>query len=217
VPEPRTLLLLRHGRTAWNAQVRAQGHADVSLDDLGRVQAAAAAPTLAARRPRLLWSSDLARARETAAYVAAATGLVVHHDARLREYDLGERTGLTMAEYAATFPDEHAAFRAGRYEVVPGGESTDQVVARVTEAVCEALAALEPGECAVVVGHGAALKVSVLGLLGWPQDAAGGLQALDNAGWAEVTDSGVDGRLRLTAWNRTAGGVPDFATREGVG
>ena len=54
-------------------------------------------------------------------------------DARLREFDVGpNRTGLTTDEYAAAFPDEYAAFRAGRYDVVPGGESTPQVVHRVT-------------------------------------------------------------------------------------
>ena len=49
------------------------------------------------------------------------------------------------------------------------------------------------------------LKVSVLELLGWSEGAAAGLQALDNCGWAVLQDSGVDGRLRLAAWNRIAG------------
>ena len=51
-PEPRRLVLLRHGRTAWNLEGRAQGHTDVTLDDTGRAQAAAAAPYLAAWRRR---------------------------------------------------------------------------------------------------------------------------------------------------------------------
>ena len=74
------------------------------LDEVGRAQAAAVAPELAALRPVALWTSDLARARETAAYVEAATGLTAVVDARLREYDLGERTGMTMPEYAASPP-----------------------------------------------------------------------------------------------------------------
>jgi broad specificity phosphatase PhoE len=217
VAEPRRLVLLRHGRTAWNAERRAQGHADVGLDDLGRSQAAAVAPSLAALRPVLLWSSDLARARQTGEAVAAAAGLELRLDARLREYHLGERTGLTMAEYAAAHPAEHAAFRSGRYDVVPGGEDTPAVVARVTAAVTDALAVLLPGECGVLVGHGAALKVSLVALLGWPAEAASTVRALDNCGWVELHDSGPDGALRLAAYNRVVAGRPDFATHEGVG
>ena len=58
-----------------------------------RAQAAAVAPYVAALRPPCVWSSDLARARETAAYVARPTGPRAGYDARLREYYLGERTG----------------------------------------------------------------------------------------------------------------------------
>ena len=202
----RRLVLLRHGQTAWNAERRGQGHADVELDDTGHEQARSVAPYVAAMRPVLLWSSDLARARQTAEYAAKETDLELRVDDRLREYDLGERTGLTMVEYAAAHPDEYRDFRAGRYDVVPGGETTPQVVARVTACMRDAVAALEPGECGVLVGHGGALKVSVLALLGWPAGAAATLQALDNCGWAELRDSGVDGRLRLAAYNRTAEG-----------
>ena len=111
LPGSRRLVLLRHGQTAWNAERRAQGHADVELDDTGRAQAAAVAPYVAAMRPRYVWSSDLARARETGACVAAEAGLELRLDDRLREYHLGERTGLTMAEYAAAHPDEYRAYR----------------------------------------------------------------------------------------------------------
>ena len=65
----RRLVLVRHGQTAWNAEGRAQGHADVGLDDTGRDQAGAMAPVVAETAPDLLLSSDLARARETAAYL----------------------------------------------------------------------------------------------------------------------------------------------------
>ena len=90
-PSGRRLVLVRHGRTAWNLEDRAQGHADVPLDATGRAQAAAGAVRRgdAARLGR----SDLARARETAAYVAEATGLSRVDDARLREFDVGSAPG----------------------------------------------------------------------------------------------------------------------------
>ncbi|MDX6318700.1 MAG: glucosyl-3-phosphoglycerate phosphatase, partial [Nocardioidaceae bacterium] len=69
---PTRLVLLRHGRTSWNKIGRAQGHADISLDAVGVRQARTAAKRLARYEPSVIWSSDLARARETAEYVAAA-------------------------------------------------------------------------------------------------------------------------------------------------
>jgi broad specificity phosphatase PhoE len=209
----RRLLLLRHGRTAWNHERRAQGHSDVTLDEVGHTQAAAAAPTIAALRPAALWSSDLARARETAAYVAEACGLAAIHDPRLREYALGERTGWTMEEYAAAHPEEYDEFRRGRYDVVPGSEKTPTVLARMTAALDEAWAALAPGQLGVVVSHGAALKATLIELLGWPDALAPSLRPMDNCGWAILEDGAPGDRLRLVAYNRVA----DFASREGVG
>ena len=68
------LVLLRHGRTAWNAERRFQGQADPPLDDVGRVQAYEVAGLIAALAPDLLVSSDAERAMQTATRVAAATG-----------------------------------------------------------------------------------------------------------------------------------------------
>jgi glucosyl-3-phosphoglycerate phosphatase len=128
----RRLVLLRHGQTAWNATGTAQGHADVPLDETGHAQAAAVAPALARLAPARLWTSDLQRATQTAAYVGTASGLEPVVDPRLREYDVGERTGLTTAEFARKFPVEHAAWRAGEDSPrVRGAESTDEVRARV--------------------------------------------------------------------------------------
>ena len=214
-------MLLRHGRTAWNHELRAQGQSDVPLDDVGHAQAAAVADELARLEPVALWTSDLTRARETAAYVEKATGLVAVVDARLREYDLGPRTGRTLAEYVAAHPEHATDIRLGRYDAIPGTEATAAVTARVCAAAREAFDALGPGECAVVVSHGAALKVALLALLGWPVEVAGSVRGLDNCGWIVLDDSGEptgqpgseNGGLRLMAYNRTT----DFATHEGVG
>jgi broad specificity phosphatase PhoE len=111
----RRLLLLRHGRTAWNAVGRAQGHADVPLDSTGLDGARAAAAHLATSRDlAALWSSDLLRARQTAACVAEATGLPVKHDERLREFHVGRREGLTLEEFADQHPDAHAEWLRAR-------------------------------------------------------------------------------------------------------
>jgi len=205
----RRLVLLRHGRTAWNATGRAQGHADVELDALGHAQAAAVAPWVADLGPTALWSSDLARARQTAAYVAKESGLEPVLDPRMREFDVGERTGMTMAEFAARFPDEHTAWLRDRRADLPGAEDTSEVLARSLPAYAEVTGSLGPGETAVVVTHGAALKVSVLALLGWPQEQAAGLHVLDNCAVAVIDQQLPDGPWRLVAWNQRPDFVPD--------
>lgn len=186
-PGTRRLVLWRHGRTDWNAVGRAQGHADVSLDDVGRSQAASAAPHLASYRPSLLWSSDLARARETAETLAALLpGLGLRLDPRLREYAIGVRTGLTFAEFAERFPREYAEFAAGDGGLVAGAESTASVRERVAAAISDAADALEPGETGVLVGHGASLRTGLLAFLGVPEEHGEIISGMSNCAWAVV-------------------------------
>jgi broad specificity phosphatase PhoE len=211
--EVRRLVVLRHGRTAWNAEGRAQGHSDVELDASGHAEAAAAAPWVARLSPVALWSSDLARARQTAAYVAKESGLDPVYDARLREFSLGERTGLTNEEFASRFPAQAEALRAGRWDPVPGMETSEELAARVSSALVQLAESIEPGETAAVVAHGGAIKVGVSALLGWSAETAQALRHPVNCGWAllehEVLDSGA--RWRLAAWNLSAPD-PDFTS-----
>ena len=200
---PRRLVLLRHGRTAWNHALRVQGQTDVELDDTGHAEAAAAAMAMADLRPTLLWSSDLTRARQTAAYVAKEAGLEATFDERLREFALGERQGLTHEEYAVVAPEEFAEFRRGDFDVVPDGEPTSAVRERMLAVTEELLDTLGPGEVGVAVSHGAAIRVAVAALLGWPDDAVHSLHGLANCGWVELGRRDGE-RPRLTAYNRVA-------------
>ena len=200
----RRLVLLRHGRTAWNHALRVQGQSDVELDDTGHGQAVRAATALAALQPSVLWSSDLARARQTAAYVAKETGLEPVYDERLREFALGDREGLTHPEYAAAAPEEYAEFRRGDFDVVTGGEKTAQVRQRMTRVALEIATGVAPGEVALAVSHGAAIRVAVAGLLGWPESSLQTLRGLDNCGWVVLDLVGGD-RFRMVAYNRVWG------------
>lgn len=204
--EARRLILLRHGQTAWNAARRVQGQLDTELDETGHRQAAAVASVLAARSPTAVWSSDSVRARETVAYVADAAGLVATYDERLREYHLAGRQGLTHEEYAATAPEEFAAFLLGDFDVVPGGETAAEVSARVAAAVTDLLATIAPGELAIAVSHGAAIRDVVPVLLGWPVTERAALHGLDNCGWVELDQAEPGGPLRMQAYNRTVVG-----------
>jgi probable phosphoglycerate mutase len=197
------LVLLRHGRTDWNAARRIQGHADSQLDELGRAQAATVAPVLAALSPSVLWSSDSDRARSTAAYVASASGLTPVFDARLREYSLGPREGLFHHEFEADAPEEYAEFTRANWDAVTGAEKRAEVAARMTSALTEVAAALSDDGAAVVVSHGAAIRTAVAALLGWPSVEALTLHGMDNCGWAVLRRRTPDAPWRLHAYNRT--------------
>lgn len=206
------LVLVRHGRTAWNLEGRAQGHTDVSLDDVGHAQAALVAPVLAEMKPTVLWSSDLARARETAVQVAAAAGLQVQFDARLREFDVGQRAGLNVAEFAERYPESYASWKAGHITgLVPGAETPRQVLDRMVPALVEIWEAIVPGETTVVVSHGAALRVCLVELLGWPADFGQSFKPLENCGWVVLEPNPAGGGIRLAAYNETANPVRQTA------
>ncbi len=70
----RRVVVLRHGRTEWNAERRFQGQADPPLDEVGRAQAYEVASLIAAMRPAVIVSSDLQRAAQTAAPLAQVCG-----------------------------------------------------------------------------------------------------------------------------------------------
>ncbi|WP_298804640.1 histidine phosphatase family protein [uncultured Pseudokineococcus sp.] len=183
---PAQVVLWRHGRTAWNADGRWQGHTDVPLDERGSEQVAAAAAVLAARGPVRVVSSDLSRASATAGALALAADLPVALDPRLREVFGGDWQGLRRAEIAAGWPELHAAWLAGDDVPPGGGERRTEAGARVLAAVEEHAAPLGDGEVLVVVGHGGALGAALLQLLGLPAAAAPVLTGLRNARWSTL-------------------------------
>ena len=106
---PRTirLALVRHGQSTWNALGRWQGQADPPLSPLGEEQAAEAAERLEATGVAVtgVVTSDLVRARRTGEIVAAALGLgPVDVRPDLREYDVGDWSGLTKPEIEKKWP-----------------------------------------------------------------------------------------------------------------
>ena len=197
------LVLWRHGRTAWNAERRFQGHSDVPLDETGHAQAREAAPYLAAMRPAAIFSSDLARAMETAEYLARLTGLPVQADKDLRERGGGAWEGLTDAEIRAGYPEAYATF------IPPDGEPTDSVAERAAGAfrrIADGLQGSGPGALAVLVSHGAAISFGVSRLLGLPERARV-LGPLGNCSWSVLGRRG--GNWRLLEHN--IGRLPDLA------
>lgn len=152
-----TLILIRHGETAWNAEQRMQGHTDIPLNDRGTAQAEALATRFARETIHAIYSSDLMRAFETARRISEVTGCPVVRDPRLRERHLGVLQGVLRHAALDTVGEVYARYRSSDPDyVIPAGESTRQFAARVLACVDD-LSQRHPGETVVVVAHGGVL------------------------------------------------------------
>jgi alpha-ribazole phosphatase len=151
-----TLLLVRHGETDWNREGRWQGHSDTHLNELGREQAARVAAELDG--VDVIYSSDLARATETADVVARRLGLEVRVDERLRERSFGAWEGKTAPEIEAEFRDAHSRWLAGEGPGADDAEPFPDFGARVGSFLQDVLAR-HPDETVLVVAHGGSIRV----------------------------------------------------------
>jgi probable phosphoglycerate mutase len=158
--KPATLLLIRHGETAWNAETRIQGQLDVPLSRTGFWQAGRLAERLADEPIDAIVASDFSRAWMTAQPLAQQRRLEPVPDARLRERHFGVFQGLTLDEIAHEYPAEFAAWRDRDPDwAMPGGESATSFKARVLEAL-EQIADCHAGRTVAVVAHGGVLDVA---------------------------------------------------------
>jgi probable phosphoglycerate mutase len=192
------LIIWRHGNTEWNATDRVQGQTDVPLSELGRQQATAAASRLAELKPDHIVTSDLRRAADTAAALAALTDLPVRTDARLRERHYGQWQGLNLTEIAERYPDEYLRWRSGHEVGACGVESNGDVVKRARAALEDAAAL---GGTVVVASHGGTAKLGIAELLGWSVDVWRTLEGLHNCHWAVLRYDDRRGGWRLHSYN----------------
>lgn len=175
------LVLLRHGRTAWNAERRFQGQADPPLDEVGRAQAYEVAALIVALQPARILTSDAQRAAVTAQIVADACGLPLETDVRFRERSLGHWEGLTREDVEERYPDEFAYWVAGRDVSRRGGETRLEVAARARQAFDE----IDTDGTLVVVTHSATAMALCANLLGMDQRMHV-LGPLANCHWSEL-------------------------------
>ena len=159
--KPLTIILVRHGRTAWNREGRFQGWSDMPLDGEGEAQAESIARRLVHRPLDAIHSSDLARALATAQIIGARHRCPLSVDPRLRELSFGEWEGMTYSEIAATRPDLLRAWqRDPSQHAPPGGETLAELADRV-ESVWRALTAASGGQTIAVVAHGGPLQMLI--------------------------------------------------------
>ena len=169
--EPTQVIAVRHGRTAWNAHLRVQGHEDVPLDDMGLWQAERVAEALADAGLQAVHSSDLSRAHQTASAIAGRHGLAVQRHVDLRERNLGTFEGQTHTEIESRWPEDAQRWRRRETGFQPGGgESLLALSARCVAAFTR-LAEAHRGQTIAIVAHGGVLDALYRAAVGAPLDA----------------------------------------------
>ena len=160
------VLLVRHGQSRGNAERRFGGHTATPLSARGRNQAVATARTLKAESLTAIYSSDLARAMETAKPLANMTGLTVQVTTAFRERSVGVMEGLTFEDAAQQHPEQYAALLRRDFDyVLSGGESYRQLLDRARQKLDEIIDEHRGGKIAVF-SHTGTICILALHLMG---------------------------------------------------
>ncbi|HZR27515.1 MAG TPA: histidine phosphatase family protein [Terriglobales bacterium] len=170
MPSETTLLLVRHAHSTLAG--RFCGHTDAALSELGEKQLPQIVDDLKRWPITKVYSSDLKRAYDTAAAIAAHRALPFVSRAGLREISFGEWEGLVWAEIEAKAPAEAGPWLS-EYPIraAPGGESFAQFRLRV-EAELQALVQESEQQCVAVVTHAGFIRVALAGILGMDERSA---------------------------------------------
>jgi broad specificity phosphatase PhoE len=191
-PEVLHVYLARHGQTDWNAEHRIQGWADRHLNANGRAQAAALGTRLQGIHLDAVYSSALARSRETAEIVHGA--VPIESLAGLDERNVGSFEGTLLGERGDPAVAAEFDRRAGDpRDDLGGGETTEAFFQRVRETV-SSIRQHHPSGAILIVGHGGT-NAMILRALGLPEREAADLhQANDDL---YLVDVGPEGGRRL--------------------
>jgi broad specificity phosphatase PhoE len=192
------LILIRHGETAWNHDLRLQGQTDTELSELGREQARRLAERLAREEIAAAYSSDLRRCVETAELALAGRGIAPALMPELREIHLGEWQGHTTAELRVLMSAELERVWANPTDEAPRGGETRRELQRRVVAAITAIAERHPDGQVLVVSHGGALRALACWVLISDLRAVRRLE-LDNCGLSRVDVE--RGQPKLLRWN----------------
>lgn len=163
------LYLIRHGESVAAHDGRYYGQKDLSLAEKGREQMAFLAERLSPMRPQRVYSSDLARAKESAEVLASRWGLSPIIRPEFREVNMGLWEGLSYEEISQRYPKEAAKWARGASAFrFPEGESLNDLKARVLPAHQKVLAENPDDAILALVGHGGSNRVILCQVLGIP-------------------------------------------------
>jgi broad specificity phosphatase PhoE len=196
------IVLVRHGQTAWNWDVRFRGRADLELDEFGLRQAQATGRYVAARWPVVaVYGSPMRRAMQTAEAIARAHGLTARPLEGLMDIDFGEWQGLSPDEAAQRYPDLYRAWVEAPHTVhVPGGEGLDDVRGRVV-AMLDEVVARHAEEAVALVSHTVVNRVLLCAVLGLGNEHFWRLRQETCA--VNVFDAEEDGTFTIVLLNDT--------------
>lgn len=160
-----TIILIRHGETAWNREHLFRGLKDIPLNDSGREQARKTAEVLRPLPVKAVYSSPLARALETAGTIARVKGLTPIVEPPFNDLSFGSWEGRLVEEVARESPAEFKKWRESPHLwKAPGGDSLHQVKERAWLRLKE-LAGRHEGETMVIVSHRVVLKLLLIAAL----------------------------------------------------
>jgi broad specificity phosphatase PhoE len=196
-----SIILVRHGQTAWNAEEVFRGQADIELDEMGLKQAELLAEYLSPRKLEAVYSSPLKRAVWTAEAIARRHGLTVEITPGLNDIDFGEWQGLSLQEVRTRFDEPFSAWVSEPHQArIPSGESLDDVRQRALALVNQVMDEHE-GTVVVLVSHRVVNKVLICALLGLDNSYFWNVR-LDTCGM--TTFEVEDGRFVLVEHNNTS-------------
>jgi broad specificity phosphatase PhoE len=155
-----TLYLIRHGETDWNLERRLQGVNDIPMNATGRAQALAVGARLASVPLAAVISSDLTRAKDTAAAIAEPHGLPVAIDPRLRERSFGLIEGIPRDELERRYGDQLESYWTDPDRAFEAGESRREVQDRIAAFITELLAT-ENADQTALVSHGGTIAAAL--------------------------------------------------------
>lgn len=144
------IYLVRHGQTDWNLEKKIQGHIDVPLNNNGKRQAELVSEAIKDLKINKIYSSDLVRAKETAAIINKKLNLKITLDNRLREFNYGDLEGVVKTTFSEDIWDE---FNSNPERI--HAESSESVYNRIKEFFDE----LNINDNILIVTHGGALRV----------------------------------------------------------
>ncbi|HEY3999803.1 MAG TPA: 2,3-bisphosphoglycerate-dependent phosphoglycerate mutase [Candidatus Xenobia bacterium] len=163
-----TLVLLRHGESAWNLENRFTGWVDVPLSPKGEEEARQAGAALKGVHFDLAYTSKLKRAQDTLKIVLQVLGITLptQQDQALNERHYGDLQGLNKAETAQKFGDEQVHIWRRSFDVPPpNGESLKDTAARTLPYYHAHIEPdLKAGKNVLVVAHGNSLRSIVMAL-----------------------------------------------------
>ena len=153
------VVLVRHGASEAAVEDEPfellEGQADPALSEAGERQAQAVAAHVAGEPLAALYITPLRRTAQTAAPLAALTGLEPVVVPELREVHLGELDGGAF-RIAVRRRDPRVAevFRQQRWDVIPGAEPMEAFAARTQAGLARMVDGLEAGATVAAVVHG---------------------------------------------------------------